>query len=159
MLWLPFSVWRQALAAVLLAALVNDLSRLSQHIVLVLDDYDSVAVGATHEFVTAWVDALPPTLRLIMTARASPPLPLARRRGRGELAEIRAVDLRSDETETPALLSAMLGALLLTTVVDAIQTRTEGWGGRAALGRAFAAAQRSGAAAGDIRQRRQSQYP
>ncbi len=117
----------QAPAAVLLAALVNDLSALAQRIVLVLDDYDSVAASAVHEFVAALLDALPPTIRLIMTCRASPPLPLARWRGRGELAEIRAADLRSDESETPAILSAMIGASLAPAVVDAIQTRTEGW--------------------------------
>ena len=117
----------QAPAAVLLAALVNDLAGLSQRIVLVLDDYERVAAGATHEFMAALVDALPPTIRLIMTTRASPPLPLARWRGRSELAEIRAADLRSDDAETPALLSAMIGAPLPATVVDAIQSRTEGW--------------------------------
>lgn len=117
----------QAPAAVLLAALVNDLAGLSERIVLVMDDYNSVAVAATHEFMATLIDALPPTIRLVITTRANPPLPLARWRGRGELAEIRAADLRTDATETPALLSAMIGASLSTTVVDAIQTRTEGW--------------------------------
>ncbi|MFN3332023.1 MAG: LuxR C-terminal-related transcriptional regulator, partial [Caldilinea sp.] len=117
----------QAPAAVLLVTLVNDLAGLSQHIVLVVDDYDSVGASAVHEFMAALVDALPPTIRLIMTCRANPPLPLARWRGRSELAEIRAADLRSDETETSALLAAMVGAPLSPTVVGAIQTRTEGW--------------------------------
>jgi LuxR family maltose regulon positive regulatory protein len=117
----------QAPAAVLLAALVNELAGLTQRIVLVLDDYDSVAAGAVHEFMAALIDALPPTMRVIMTCRASPPLPLARWRGRGDLAEIRAADLRSDENETPALLAAMIGAPLSPAVVDAIQARTEGW--------------------------------
>ena len=117
----------QAPAAVLLAALVNDLAELSERVVLVLDDYNSVATGATHAFIAALIDALPPTIRLVMTCRASPPLPLARWRGRSELAEIRAADLLSDESETPALLSAMMGAPLSPAVVDAIQSRTEGW--------------------------------
>ena len=73
----------QAPAAVLLAALVNDLEGSSRRIVLVLDDYDTISVGATHDFMAALVDALPATIRLIMTARASPPLPLARWRGSG----------------------------------------------------------------------------
>jgi len=117
----------QAPAAVLLTALVNDLARLNQPITLVLDDYDHISASAMHEFMTAMIDALPPSIRLVLTSRASPPLPLARWRGRGELAEIRAADLRSDESETPALLSAMIGAPLSPVVVDAIQTRTEGW--------------------------------
>ncbi len=117
----------QAPAPVLLAALVNDLAGLSRRIVLVLDDYDSIASGATHEFVAALVDALPPTLRLIMTTRSSPPLPLARWRGRSDLAEIRAAELRSDDTETPVLLSALVGAPLSPTIVAAIHARTEGW--------------------------------
>ena len=117
----------QAPASVLLAALVSDLVRLRQQVVLVLDDYDAASVGAVHEFMAALIDVLPPTLRLIMTCRSNPPLPLARWRGRGELAEIRAADLRSDESETPALLAAMIGAPLPAAVVDAIQSRTEGW--------------------------------
>lgn len=117
----------QAPAAVLLVALVNDLAVLSQRIVLVLDDYDSVATGAVHGFMAALIDAMPPTLCLIMTTRTSPPLPLARWRGRSDLAEIRATDLRSDDAETTALLLAMIGAPLATAVVDAIQSRTEGW--------------------------------
>jgi len=122
----------QAPAAVLLAALVNDLAGLTQRIVLVLDDYDSVAAGANgagaaHEFMAALIDALPPTIRVIMTCRANPPLPLARWRGRGDLAEIRAADLRSDDSETPALLAAMIGASLSPAVVETIQARTEGW--------------------------------
>jgi LuxR family maltose regulon positive regulatory protein len=117
----------QAPASVLLAALVNDLVGLRQPVVLVLDDYDAISVGAVHEFMAALIDALPPTIRLIMTCRANPPLPLARWRGRGELAEIRTADLRNDETETPALLSAMIDAPLSPAIVEAVHTRTEGW--------------------------------
>ncbi|HHW87291.1 MAG TPA: hypothetical protein GX400_13915 [Chloroflexi bacterium] len=117
----------QAPASVLHAALVNDLARLRQPVVLVLDDYDAIVVGAVHEFMAALIDALPPTLRLILTCRANPPLPLARWRGRGELAEIRAADLRSDATETPALLSALVDAPLPPAIVEAVHVRTEGW--------------------------------
>ena len=117
----------QAPAAVLLAALVNDLEGSSRRIVLVLDDYDTISVSATHDFMAALVDALPAKIRLIMTARANPPLPLARWRARSELAEIRAADLCSDDTETPMILSAMVGSSLAPAAVEAIQLRTEGW--------------------------------
>ncbi|MFO7631086.1 MAG: LuxR C-terminal-related transcriptional regulator [Caldilinea sp.] len=121
-------VWSgQAPASVLLASLVNDLAVLDHPLALVLDDYYTITVAAVHEFMAALVDDLPPTVRLIIVTRTNPPLPLARWRGRSELAEIRAADLRSDETETSALLSAMIGATLSTTIVDAIQARTEGW--------------------------------
>ncbi|MCB0137915.1 MAG: hypothetical protein KDD75_22615, partial [Caldilineaceae bacterium] len=69
----------------------------------------------------------PAKIRLIMTARANPPLPLARWRARSELAESRAADLCSDDTETPMILSAMVGSSLAPAAVEAIQLRTEGW--------------------------------
>ncbi len=117
----------QAPAAVLLAALVNELAALEHPLMLVLDDYGSVANKTVHEFVTALIDDQPPTLHLVMTTRASPPLPLARWRASHDLAEIRAADLRCAEDETAALLTALLGAPAPAAVAETIHARTEGW--------------------------------
>jgi LuxR family maltose regulon positive regulatory protein len=47
-----------------------------------------------HESVAFLLENLPPGLRVVIAGRADPPLPLARLRARGQLAELRAADLR-----------------------------------------------------------------
>ena len=76
------------------ASLINDLDALADDVVLVLDDYHLVESDAIHEGLALLVDHLPPTAHLVIGTRADPPLPLARLRARGELAEVRAADLR-----------------------------------------------------------------
>jgi LuxR family maltose regulon positive regulatory protein len=117
----------QAPVPVLHAALVNELAALPHPLVLVLDDYSSISSLTVHEFMSALIDNLPPTVHVVMTTRASPLLPLVRWRASQELAEIRVADLRCEEEETPALLTAMLGATTVPDIVDMIHSRTEGW--------------------------------
>src|SRR5262249_57516406 len=57
---------------------------------------------------------------------ADPPLPLARLRARGQLAELRAADLRFTSEEAAALLAEAAGPGLPTVAVAALGARTEG---------------------------------
>jgi LuxR family maltose regulon positive regulatory protein len=75
-------------------ALVNELAGLPEEVVLVLDDYHLIQAPAVHASVEFLLEHLPPSLRLVLASRADPPLPLARLRGRGQLAELREADLR-----------------------------------------------------------------
>ena len=56
-----------------------------------------------------------------------PPLPLARLRAGGRLAELRADDLRFTTAEAAALLRETIGADLPDPAVAALAARTEGW--------------------------------
>src|SRR5262249_50514541 len=62
-------------------------------VVFVLDDYHLVEAPPVHESVAFLLARLPPGLRVVLSSRADPPLPLARLRARGQLAEFRAADL------------------------------------------------------------------
>ena len=93
---------------------------------LVLDDYHVVHAPAIHEAMAFLVDHLPPQLRLVIATRSDPPLPLARLRARGELAEVRAADLRFTEQETAAYFDGM-GLQLSAGEVSTLEGRTEGW--------------------------------
>jgi LuxR family transcriptional regulator, maltose regulon positive regulatory protein len=64
-----------------------------------------------------------------LTGRADPPLPLARLRARGQLAELRAAELRLTTKEAAALLREAVGPdlALPDASVAALATRTEGW--------------------------------
>ena len=66
----------------------------------------------------------------MLASRSDPPLALARLRGRGQLAELRAADLRFTAELSSALLrqtAAGPGAALPDTAVAALAARTEGW--------------------------------
>ena len=56
------------------------------------------------------LDHLPAHVHLVIATRADPALPLARLRARGELTEIRAVDLRFTPDEAAAYLNGVMGA-------------------------------------------------
>jgi LuxR family maltose regulon positive regulatory protein len=113
----------------LVTALINELAadRGPDEVLLVLDDYHLVDSGPVHESVAFLLENLPPGLRMVVSSRADPPLPLARLRARGQLAELRAADLRFTSEEAAALLGEAAGPGLPGTAVTALVARTEGW--------------------------------
>src|SRR5258708_12459119 len=95
----------------LVTALINELAADpgADEVLLVLDDYHLVDPGPVHESVAFLLENLPPGLRVVVSGRADPPLPLARLRARGQLAELRAADLRFTGDEAAALLGEAAG--------------------------------------------------
>ena len=61
---------------------------------LVLDDFQEVRDPGVADLLDALLQHPPPALRLVLATRVDPRLPLARLRARGQLAELRAADLR-----------------------------------------------------------------
>src|SRR6476619_2568530 len=111
----------------ILATLLNDLSGISNDVVLVLDDYHVIDAGDVQDGMTFLLEHLPAQVHLVIASRADPALPLARLRGRGELVEIRAVDLRFTPDEAAAYLNGVMGLALTARDVAALEGRTEGW--------------------------------
>ena len=91
------------------ATLVNELSALTNDLVLVLDDYHVIDAHDIHDGMAFLLEHLPPQIHVVITTRADPPLPLARLRARGELVEIRAADLRFTPDEAAAYLNEVMG--------------------------------------------------
>jgi LuxR family maltose regulon positive regulatory protein len=114
-------------AEAVLVSLVNDLDELAGPTVLALDDYHVIDAPDIHESVTFLLGHLPPQVTIAITTRADPPLPLARLRGRGELLELRAADLRFTAGEAGAFLNDVMGLDLDPAHVAALEHRTEGW--------------------------------
>jgi ATP/maltotriose-dependent transcriptional regulator MalT len=110
-------------------ALINELMNLPRghEVALLLDDYHLIEASPVHDSVTFLLDRLPPGLRLVLASRADPPLPLARLRARGQLAELRAADLRFTLEETAAFLREATGRDLSALLVATLQDLTEGW--------------------------------
>jgi LuxR family maltose regulon positive regulatory protein len=116
----------QPIVAVL-AAVLNEVSVLSDELDLVLDDYHLAESPEVQSGMTFLLERLPPQLRLVISTRVDPALPLARLRARGELTEVRAADLRFTEEETGAFLAVATGLDLPAADVTALGARTEGW--------------------------------
>ena len=124
----------------LVTALINDLAAGSDadQALLVLDDYHLIDSEAVHTSLGFLLEHRPPGLHLVLASRSDPPLALARLRGRGQLTELRAAELRFTPPEAAALLQqvaagsggARPGAPLLQVpeaVAAALAARTEGW--------------------------------
>ena len=110
-----------------LTVLLNDLGAMAADIVLVLDDYHVIDVPAVQDGMAFLLDHLPPGLHVAIASRADPALPLARLRARGELAEIRAAELRFTPDEAAAYLNGTMGLQLTAQDVTVLEARTEGW--------------------------------
>jgi LuxR family maltose regulon positive regulatory protein len=110
-----------------LVTLLNDLDAISNDVVLVLDDYHVIDAREVQDAMAFLVEHLPPQIHLVIGSRTDPALPLARLRGRGELVEIRAADLRFTPGEAAAYLNGVMGLVLTARDVAALEGRTEGW--------------------------------
>ena len=110
-----------------LVTLLNDLDAISNDVVLVLDDYHVIDARDVQDGMAFLLEHLPPQIHLVIASRADPALPLARLRGRGELVEIRAADLRFTPGEAAAYLNEVMGLALTAADVAALEGRTEGW--------------------------------
>ena len=110
-----------------LATLINELSAIPNDIVLVLDDYHVIDARDVQDGMAFLLDHLPPRVHIVITSRADPALPLGLLRGRGELVEIRAADLRFTPDEAAAYLNDTMGLDLAAPDVAALEARTEGW--------------------------------
>ncbi len=107
--------------------LLNELGRLEGNNVLVLDDYHVVNSPDIHESVEFFLAYVPPAMRVVIATRVDPPLPLARMRARGELAEVRVADLRFSVDEATTLLRAVGDARVDDLATSLLWERTEGW--------------------------------
>ena len=111
----------------MLTALLNEITALPHDVVLVLDDYHVVESESVDQALAFLLEHLPPRMHLVIATREDPHLPLARLRARGQLTELRAVDLRFSPTETAEFLNRVMGLGLSAEDITDLETRTEGW--------------------------------
>jgi LuxR family maltose regulon positive regulatory protein len=111
----------------LVATLINAVVAGGSPLVLVLDDYHLINASEIHEAVALLLELLPPHFHLVITTRTRPPLPLARLKAKGGLAEITGADLRFSREEAAAFLHGVMGLDLPREGVLDLAARTEGW--------------------------------
>ena len=111
----------------IITKLINEIIAIQKDIALVLDDYHLIENQQIHDSVEFLLEHLPPQMHLIIVTRADPPLSLARLRGRNQLSEFRASDLRFTSKETSEFLNKVTKLGLSSIDIDMLESRTEGW--------------------------------
>jgi len=112
---------------VLITSLVNEIASISKPFCIILDDYHLIEDETIHKNIDFLLDYLPSVVHLIIVTRVDPSLHLARRRGRTELCEVRAADLRFTRAEITDLLNQIMRLGLDQRDLNALEARTEGW--------------------------------
>ncbi len=111
----------------ILDRLINAILGCGRQILLVLDDYHVIGSQQIQEQMAYLIEHQPDNLRLVLSTRADPPLPLSRLRARGQLSEFRLADLRFSWPEISQFFKAMLGLDLSAEEIQGIEASTEGW--------------------------------
>ena len=110
----------------LLVELLNGFAELEEPVIVVVDDFQNVRSAAVSATFEQLLRTAPESLRLVLSTRHDPVLPLHLFRASGELNELRAHHLAFREEETEELL-ASLGVELKPPLLSLLQEQTEGW--------------------------------
>lgn len=92
---------------------------------LFFDDVDELRTGESARFLQSLVLQAPQSLGIVLAGRSEPPVRIARLRGRGQLLELTAADLRFTFDETTRFVAAT--APEVAGYVDEIHATTGGW--------------------------------
>jgi LuxR family maltose regulon positive regulatory protein len=112
----------------LLPMLLHGLEELASPVVLVLDDVHELTEPRVLHGIELLVRHAPPQLRLVLSTRADPPLPLHRLLVSGRLTQLRAADLAFTVAEVAELLAEYdYRSELSDDDLAVLQARTEGW--------------------------------
>jgi LuxR family maltose regulon positive regulatory protein len=111
----------------ILTPLINNIATIDKDFALVLDDYHLVNNPTVHHGLAFLLEHLPPQMHLIIATRTDPPLPLAQLRARGQLVELRALDLRFTLEEASQFLNDMMALSLSADNIAVLERSTEGW--------------------------------
>jgi LuxR family maltose regulon positive regulatory protein len=111
----------------ILSDLINQITTLSDKIILVIDDYHLLESSSLHQGLNFFLDHMPPNMHLVLITREDPPLPLPQMRAKGEMVELRARDLRFTLEESAQFLNHKMKLDLRPDEITALSQRTEGW--------------------------------
>lgn len=107
--------------------LIDDLHQITKPFILALDDVHLIREQAIFDLLGELLRHPLLSVHLVLIGRRDPPLPIATMRAHGQVAEIRARDLRFAPTETAQLLGRMLDRDIDSEIAAEWTERTEGW--------------------------------
>jgi LuxR family maltose regulon positive regulatory protein len=111
----------------ILTTLINRLSEEDEQFLLVMDDYHIITDEAIHAQLSFLLEHLPRQMRLLLSTRLDPPLPLSRLRAHGQVLGVGAEQLRCTQEEENSFLRDVMGIDLQAPGINAVTARTEGW--------------------------------
>jgi len=111
-----------------LSVLIHEITTTILHdFSFVFDNYYTVETQAVHDALTFLLEHLPKHMHIIIASRTYPPLPVARLRIQGQLAEVHTADLRYLPDEVVTFTNITMGLNLSKENASVIIERTEGW--------------------------------
>ena len=119
-------VSRDAVETDFVSELLEGLATLPDGVRLVLDDVQHIEGPAVRHGIEMLVRCTPHGLRLVLSGRRDPPLPLPRLRMEGRLHDVRTEQLLFTRDEATALMERS-GLALTPAQVDVLHARTGGW--------------------------------
>ena len=111
----------------LVETLINRISGVERHFLIVLDDYHLIKKVEVHSALQLLLKRQPECLHLVIITREDPPFALPRMRVQGLLTEIRERDLRFTPLEAQDFLVRTMRLELSPQEVGQLEERTEGW--------------------------------
>jgi LuxR family maltose regulon positive regulatory protein len=117
---------RSGTPAPFVVQLLNSFAELEEPLVVVIDDFHGIRSPEICAAIEQLLRAAPTSLRLVLSTRHDPPLPLHLLRASGELTELRAHHLAMTTAEVEELLEG-LGVEVEPHVLALLLEQTEGW--------------------------------
>ncbi|QBD80782.1 hypothetical protein EPA93_34375 [Ktedonosporobacter rubrisoli] len=119
-------LWQQSSLFEALTEMLNELEGLSEDVLIILDNYHVIESQLVQEAIKFMLDHLPTRVHIILSTRYKPPFSLARLYMHGQVAELRANQLRFTQEEMQAFFRQ--GSHELTSVnLDCVNQNIEGW--------------------------------
>lgn len=111
----------------ILTSIINELSRRSAPIYLVLDDAHLIVSNDIAAFLNMLLAYAPSTLHIVLATRGELPLELANMKMKGQVISLSDSDLRFSLDETEDYLKNVCGLDLAISAIVALHHKTEGW--------------------------------
>jgi LuxR family transcriptional regulator, maltose regulon positive regulatory protein len=110
-----------------MSAILEQLEVLPHKFMLILEDFHAIQNTEIHQAINFLLDHQPAQMSLVISTRVDPSLSVAKIRARGQLNELRQVDLRFTLQETQVFVTQWVGSELLPSDLSTLSNRTEGW--------------------------------
>jgi LuxR family maltose regulon positive regulatory protein len=107
--------------------LLNDLDKIQEPFILVLDDIHLIREQAVFDLLKELLLHPPRFVHLVLIGRSDPPLPINSWRARGQVTEIRTKDLRLTPQQAAWLLNKLLNHQIDNEIAAEWTRMTEGW--------------------------------
>lgn len=110
-----------------LPVLIEELAEGTDALVVILDDFHRAETSEIDAQITVFLRYRPSRVQLVVSTRSDPAVGVARLRASGDLVEVRAQDLRFDDTEVSRFFDGAGVAGLSTIDQRRLSERTGGW--------------------------------